>query len=624
MRLIGFPERNKTKDLETLKEGAKQARLPFDQDMLLNIAFFLDHQYTEWVPDANMLRTAPRSPDEPNAPRPVTNKIMHFVMQEHAFALANRPTPDVLPASEDPTEISNAAVALAYLRWMSDPQVADFESELSDAAFWALLAGEGFLKWPFNGKEKRPDAVSVSPLDVYFDPYCRRFRNARWIIHETFMDVDEIYDTYGVKVRPGTPDATKTALLRQMGQAPVLDGAVVNELWLKPTGTGKYKDGLFAVWSGKDLLVAPTRFPYDHGQLPFTQLGAIPIPGSPHFTSAVKYLRSPQMELNKYHAQKLMSRQAFASPKWWVPTELELEADPNDSPRQILRGSGMSGLKPEILQGDVMRDPGDGDWIKSEMQDVVGLHEVSQAGVPGRVEAAKAIEMLKESDLSRLYVLENSIKVSIAQGFWQALMLAKQFVPEIQMVQTYSPEGYPEVREFHASKLSPAMRIKVTMGSGLTSSRAARSEAAMLLWQNQVIKDPEIFADIIEVPVETISPQRAFDMRLARNENLVIAAGSDGTAVTPNSWDEHQIHIREHNNYRKTAEYQTKSNEIKKKFEFHVQMHEELLIKHLEKEAKKALVAQGATLQPPGNGAPQPAQPGAATEAEDAEPAPAT
>jgi hypothetical protein len=588
-----------TRNLESLKHVAQQARAPFDQDMLLNLAFFMDRQYTEWVPDTQLLRTIPRDKRLRNTPRPVANKIMHFAMQEHSQVLQNRPVPDVLPSSDQPLDISTADVADAYLRYICDPTQADFDEELSDASFWALIAGEGFLKWTYDADKDQPTVDSVCPLDLYIDPFATKFGNARYIIHESFMDVNDVKQTYNVEVQGSKADATKTALLQEMGYTPVLEGAVVNELWIKP-GSPQHPDGLFVVWSGKDILVEPAKFPYRHGQIPFTQIGSIPRLKTPHYTCAVKYLRNPQMELNKYHAQKLSTREAFANPKWWIPTELELEADPDDSVRQILRGNSNGGtMAPQILQGELMQDSDDGTWIKEEMMDVVGLHEVSQAQVPGRVEAAKAIELLKESDTSRLEEMERTIKKSITIGFWQMLMLAKQYVSEEKMVQTYSPEGYPEVRRFKSDDLNPGMRIRVTMGTGLSRSRAARQEYAMLLWQNQVVTDPEIFAQIVDIPVETVAPQRAYDIRLARNENLEIASGDEGIALTPNSWDAHDVHIREHNNYRKTNEFRNLSGATKSKFEFHVQTHEELQIKEFEKQARLAMIQQGQTAVPP-------------------------
>jgi hypothetical protein len=620
------PGRNKTQKFEQIKAAAAKARAPFDKDVLLNLAFFLDQQYVEWVADANMIRQIPRKANEENMPRPVANKITHFVVQQHASALRDKPTVDVLPATEDPGDINIASVSLAYLKYLSEPQVADFDGELSNATWWALF-GEGYLKWTYNELQNRPDVMSVSPLDLYTDPYAVQFKNARYLIHSQFMDVEQVEEIYGKKVQKedmSKADVEKAALLREMGQASVLDGAAVNELWVRPTK--RNPKGLFVVWAGKDFLVEPQQFPYAHGRLPFTQLGAIPRPGAPHFTSSVKYLRSPQMELNKYHAQRLMVREKFSNPKWWIPTDLELEADPNDSTGQILRGHSQGGtLKPEIIQPTTFPENTDGDWIREEMRDVAGQHEVSHGQVPGRVEAARAIAQLKDIDDEHLHELHRTMKLSISEGFWQMLMLTKQYVSDDVIVQTYSKEGLPEVKKFKSADIKPGMRVSVTMDTGLARNRTARQDQAMMMWEKGIIRDPEVMAELMQIPVGNLTPQRVYDVRLARNENLTMASGKDqdgrdGTAVTPNSWDEHDIHLREHNNFRKTAEYEQLPSEIKKKFEYHCKTHETMELEKLQKEAMKAQLMAAATgqapMEPPAEGTPQ-----AAAEAEESEPA---
>lgn len=582
---------------ERLKKTAADARLPYDKDTWLNIAFFLDEQYVEWVSDSSMIRQIPRSEGYENTPRPVSNKIMHFVAQEHATALKTRPTVDLLPATEDPLDIYITAPALAYLRWLGEPQVGDWDRELSDATLWAVAGSEGYIKWTYNERLGRPDFCSVSPLDVYGDPYARTFSKSRYVIHSQFMDVEQVYDLYGKEVNPSDmqkADPMKTALLRDMGQAPVLEGVTVNELWMLPNR--RHPRGMFAVWTNKEILVPPRPYPYEHGRLPFTQLGCIPRPGSPHYSCAVKYLRSPQMELNKYHAQKILTRENFANLKWWIPAELELESPPDDSPFQILTGSSGNGqYKPEILTPPAMPDNGDGAWITDEMMHVVGLHEVSQGQVPGRVEAAKAIEALKESDDDRLAELLRTTKAAIADGYWQCLMLAKQYVKEEQIVQTYSRDGAPEVHRLKTEGIKPGMRIKVTMGTGLARTRAGREDQVMNLVQAGVLHDPEIIAELLDIPTGQFTPAKVYDIRLARNENLTMA---EGTPVTPNSWDDHAIHLREHNNFRKTTEFLGLDPKIKQVFEYHCQMHDQLEVQQLQKVMMKQQAAAAAMQAP--------------------------
>lgn len=589
--------RNPNQKFEDLKQAALNARLPYDKDAYLNLAFYLDQQYTEWNAEASSIRQIPRSDRNRHAPRPVVNKIMHFVNQQHASALQARPSVDVLPATDDPVDATQSGVSLAYLQWLSESQVTDFDAVLSEAALWALVVGEGYMKWVYNPKLKRPDIIAPSYFDILVDPYAKTFNNARYVIHSQFMDVEQVYDVYDKEMAESAvqrTDTMRTGLLREMGQAPVLSGVEVNELWMKPNR--RYKDGLYVVWAGKEMLVEPRPYPYQHGRLPFTQLGSIPRPGTYHYSSAVKYLRSPQMELNKYHAQRLVTRENFANPKWWIPSELELETDPDSSPNQILRGAGQAGLKPEIIQPSQMPHNDDGAWLVEEMMNVVGVHEVSQGTVPGRVEAATAIELLKESDATRQAELQRSIQQSISEGYWQCLMLAKQYVSEEQIVQTYSREGVPEVKRFKTEDFKPGMRIRVTMGTGLARSRAARQEQLIRLWDSKVINDPETMAELLEVPIPSFISNKAHDIRLARNENYDMS--SKNVAITPNSWDDHELHIREHNNFRKTQEFLTLANEVKQKFEYHVQTHEQQQLQQLAKMAEKQMIMQQAAMPP--------------------------
>lgn len=582
-----------TKKFRELKDAAAKARLPFDVDVWLNLAFYLNEQYTEWVSESAMIRRIPRGERQENSPRPVVNKIMHFVAQSHASALQDKPTVDVLPASDSYLDIGDSQVARAYARYIAEPQVGNLDEAVSDAVMWAIVGGEGYLKWIWNPRLKRPDVMSCSPLDIYVDPYVRHFSKARYIIHSQFMDVEQVYNMFGTEVKPSTAqrvDELRVALLREMGQSPVLQGVIVNEIWMLPNR--RHPNGLFAVWSdsNKEFLVEPTKFPYQHKRLPFTQIGMIPRPGSQHFMSAVKFLRSPQMELNKYRAQRIAIREAFANPKWFIPGDLELNEMPNDSPRQVLISNGPADAAPQILVPTGAPDNRDGDWIVDEMMNVVGLHEVSQAQVPGRVEAARAIELLKESDVNRLKGLRDTLTAALSEGTWQLLMLAQQYEREEIIVQVYSREGVPEVQRFKSETWKPGMRVVTTMGSGLARSRAARQQQTIELWREGILRDPELVSELLEIPMPTLIPHKAEDIRLARNENHELAKN---TAIEPNSWDEHGIHIREHNKYRKTAEYVGLDSDAKKKFEHHVTRHEALQIEQLQKDVQLAQLAQG-------------------------------
>lgn len=583
---------NPAKEYEKLKAAAAHARLPFEKDAWLNLAFYLGYQYTRWNVQSRTVEEIRKDERNPQ-PRPVINKIMHFVGQEHAMAMQDRPWPDVLPATGDIPDIIDAEVARGYVDHVADPTQANFDKKLARAVLWAIICQEGYLKWTWNAKDKRPEITPVGFFELYCDPYAREWEKQRYVIHSQFMDVEQVYENWGIEISAGKvekADITRTELLRGMGSSPVLSGVTVNELWYKPCR--RHPKGLLVIWSGKQIIYRDD-FPYDHGELPFTQVGAIERPDSMHFMSPVTYLRPAQMELNAYHAQRFMGRRNFNNMKWWIPAELELVADPDDSPNQVLRGKNPTapGVEPKLIQGAAPTDTGDGQLLEEQMMHIVGLHEVSQAQVPGRVEAAKAIEMLKESDASRQEMMRKTVNASIVCGFYQVLRLAQQFDSEGTMVAIHSREGVPEVKKFRAKKLKPGFRLRIAQTTGLARSRAARQEQLGQLWDRGILRDPEVMADLMDVPLTKFTPQKAIDVKRARSENLLMA---DGQAIKPYSWDDHAIHIREHDAYRKTAEFDALPTEAKQRFEFHVDKHKDGLKVAAIQQAELMAIMQGA------------------------------
>jgi hypothetical protein len=164
------------------------------------------------------------------------------------------------------------------------------------------------------------------------------------------------------------------------------------------------------------------------------------------------------------------------------------------------------------------------------------------------------------------------------------------------MIQTYSRDGLPEVKHFKSESIDAGMRVRVQETTGLSRNRAQRQQQLTQLFQMGVITDPETFAELLEVPSSTFTPALAHDIRLARNENLVLA---EGTPIVPTSWDNHAIHLREHNNFRKSSEYLTLPDAAKLAFEHHCDGHEVLEIQEIQKFAMKQIMMQGGAVGVP-------------------------
>lgn len=591
--------------LNQLKLEAKQARQPFDAEAWLNLAFFLGEQYVEWPEDKDAsIRRIPRKESEEESPRPVLNKIQNYIYTAHSETLQDKPSIDVLPASDDFMAAMDADVNKAYMNYVMEPTVTNWDMQLTDATLWALITPSGWLKWTWDPTLKRPDIIPVSFFDLYVDPFAKQFQRARHVIHTMFMAREQVEDLFNVKLEDNdtsTTDELRVKLLRGMGSAPIANGVEVNELWMRPNG--RHPRGMYALWTANRILKLEDELPYhyliqDGGRLPFTQLGSLRRPDALYYTTPVTALRPAQMVWNKFISQAILTQDAFANPKWWVPTELQLQHDPDSSPNQILKGNaGPANMKPEIIQPSGAGDPSRMlDVFEQQMMHVVSVHEVSQGQVPGRVEAAKAIELLKSSDEGMYKHLLDTIDSSIAQGGWQILMMAREFESPQKQVLTLSKEGMPLVKHWRSEAVHPGTQVRAVRMAGLGRTRAQRQDTLMNLWSQKVITDPDVMAELMDVPYPSFTNPSAYDMRLARAESIEMAGG---IPVRPNSWDNHAIHLREHNEYRKTQEYRALSHVAKAIFEWHCTTHEQLQIVEAQKLAR-LLAAQQPVMPAPG------------------------
>jgi len=609
-----------------MKDQAARARNAYDAEAWLNRAFFLGEQWTEW--HNNTIREIPRTPanddkgipDEENLPRPVFNKIQSYIYTAQAETLQDKPSFDVLNATNDYQSEMDQDVSKAFLDWVMEPSNIDWDKQLSVATLEALTTPSGWIKWIWDPVLGRPDAVPV-PFDaLYVDPFALQFKRARYAIHSMFMDAAAAEDMFpGITIDKGDighVDEFKTKLMRDMGSATAAQGVTINELWMKPTP--KYPQGCYALFTGRKLLKIEDKLPYPHlradgGRLPFSQLGSLERTDSMYYTSPVTALRPSQMVWNKFIAQAIQVQDAFANPKWGIPLELQMKNMPNSSPRQILRWEGPTGVKPEIIVPPNMPDFSRLlDTFEQQMMHVVAVHEVSQGQVPGRVEAAKAIELLQTSDKGRYKHLLDTIDSAVAEGGWQMLMLAREYLPDKTMIPIYSQDGgATSIKQWRKGAMEPSTRVRTVRMSGLGRTRAQREDRVTNMFINGLLP-PTVAADLLELPRNTFTNPKARDANLARVENNEMAHGApdvenlEGFPVQPNSWDDHETHLHEHNEYRKSAEFRSLPEDNKTFFAFHCDRHEKLWIMELAKQAQRAAAAQGMV---PGGG---PAQGGAA------------
>lgn len=604
--------------LEGMYEKAARARKPHDIEWVLDAAFYCGKHYTEWYDKDQCFREIPRgsSRAEQRAPRPVANKVYHFVMDTYAASKLSEPSVEVLSSTMDAMDVSNAKVAQAWLGDVCSPTKANWPSRMDEGLFWVALCGETWHKWTFDKVSKQVKIEMCPPLEVYLDPTPNNYLDARWIIHARGMDPEDVYDRYGVDLPPSAlerQDTSKQTVLREIGMVTGTQVVMVKELWELPSR--RHPEGRFAVWAAGKWLVPIQRFPYSHLQLPFTQIGHSRVPGTAHYTSGTRSMRPLNMELNQYHGQKINSRKKNTNIKWFIDTQLaeSLNELPDDSVDQILKGDSRNGLMtPQILQATPWPDNNDGEWLVEEMRDAVGLHEASTGSAPGRVDSAQGIEQLQEADRGRLTDVESTLKVAVGRGFAQLIQLGKQYVPDEQIVADYSNNAAPAVHRFKTETFPSKPLMKVVIGAGMPKNRAARRAEILAMWSAGLLGDnPRKALAALDYPADMNLTGEEIDVLEAENENMLMLRG---IAVTPKPWQNHELHRRVHDEARKSAEFVSASQDVWDTFEFHLDATEKAELVEIQDEAERqahiqAVAEAAAPPVPAGPEAPAPAAP---------------
>jgi hypothetical protein len=116
---------------------------------------------------------------------------------------------------------------------------------------------------------------------------------------------------------------------------------------------------------------------------------------------------------------------------------------------------------------------------------------------------------------------------------------------------------------------------KVQAGSSLPQSRVAKQEFIISLWEQRIIQDPKVVLKLLEFgDVEGIYDDIDLDTSQAQRENELM---KQGQYEEPEDFENHEVHIYEHNKFRKTEEYDALPDEIKQLFAQHVAVHQSFL-----------------------------------------------
>lgn len=475
-----------------------------------------------------------------------------------------------------------------------------------------------------TGKPTPPDGdfcyENITPFHLFFpDMLVEDIEEQPYVIHVQTKSPEWVKARYpGIKAQPNVMEANdilNDSFLQLVGAGDFRKNAILcYEVWVKPGQVEFLPNGGVYTIIGDTLVQYVEGNPYLHQEYPFIRFPHLPT-GRFYADSVITDLIPIQREYNRTRGQIIEAKNRMGHPQL-IAAEGSVDASKiTTEPGQvILYKLGFPPPQPLPLQNLPAHVVQEIDRLLLDLEDVSGQHQVSKGQVPPGVTAATAISFLQEQDESMLSTTFAGIEEGFEKIGRQTLCYVKQYWTMPRAVRVVGRDGQFNVMAFAGSDLRDNTDIRVEAGSSLPTSKAGKQALLMDLMTNGFIP-PEKGLELMEVGgVNRLYEEIQIDSSQAARENMRMSTiteenmaqhlatfqGMDpssgqammvdpntaqplqdemGMPVEPplivpvNSYDNHQVHIQIHNNYRKGQAYEQLDQRIKDLFEAHVNQH---------------------------------------------------
>jgi hypothetical protein len=352
---------------------------------------------------------------------------------------------------------------------------------------------------------------------------------------------------------------------------------------------------------------------YSHKQFPYSKFEHIPT-GKFYADSVLVDINSIQRGYNRIKSQLTESMNRTARPQFLAPHGSVDPSRVTGEPGLIIPYKPALGpIQPLPMQNIPSYVMEEMDRAKADMDDISGQHSVTRGMLPGRsISAATAISFLQEMDDSILGTTYQSIEAGVENVARQALCLAVDYYDLPRSISVVGLDESFDILELKGADIKNGKNVRVESGSALPESRSARQAFLMDLVKLGVITGDQMLDMLDMGGIHKLTERVRRDLRQAQRENLkmkritdqqfqqytndmslaaeqglpgttdpqsglpLMDPGLPGTfppMVPVNDWDNHQIHIETHNDFRKSQEFEFLPAMVKDQFQKHVQAH---------------------------------------------------
>jgi hypothetical protein len=545
--------------VETEFTKCKNARLPFERQWYLNLAFANSRHYVSpvEVPGQGFRLTAPRAPAW--RVRLVVNKVRSAVRKETAKLSVSRPVPTVVPATNEEEDFTAAQVAEQILKTAFG--TADFLRTYRSWIWWGSICGVSFLKSYWSPNEPDSDlqmplkprlgmdgqplmnpqtgepimgetefvkgkivTERITPFHIFVpDLLAEDLNKQPYIIHCTTRSPIWVERNFGFKPTPDTRASNtimESAFIIAKNSEQHLDSVLVKEVWLKKDAHPDFPEGGLLTIISNRVVQHLEKWPWPFPEYPFYKYDGIPT-GSFYSDSIIVDLIPLNKEYNRTRSQMIEIKNMMGKPKFLYPKG-------SINPRQISSepGQGIPYIpgfdKPTVIAGVEVPASmhNELDRLNEDFDDISGQHEVSRGEAPTSITSGTAISYLQEQDDANLTYQVASIEYAIELLGKHYLKYVTRYWDEERLIKITGKDNDFEAKKWKGSDLRGNTDVKIQSGSALPYSKAARQAMVTEFMQYGWI-DPATGLEIMQLGgFDKAVNQMLVDKKQAQRENM--------------------------------------------------------------------------------------------------------
>lgn len=585
-------------------EGSREVAM-CRKDYWINLAFYLGQQWLYWNDSRNMVDLLPRSwsPLGPDREHRVFNRIrpnLNIVMGR----LMRVPLAFEVPPTDGADDyVLGARKAEKILEAYHRDQ--DWEAVRHDELVDAFYGGTSavMVEWDgTRGTELQYDHAAdqvVSTGDCYLralnanefvlEPFTKPLE-ARWAVIGITVPVEVAQAQYKLKKKP-QPDAAvgrtpmHMNMLEAIGRSSDRDQCLVLTMYERPNPL--CRKGRYCVVIGQEVVhEGPWPFPFQNLNVhPFRQAR---IPGKWYGNTLLNDAVKLQFAYNFSRSVLQQHLTALGNLRIIAPRGAFNEDDFTTEVGDILwYQPDNAGGKPEFMVPPnlarwVSAEP---ENIRAELDEIMHVHDISRGQGFDRA-SGQALALLSEKDETPLGIMAHEQSAGWGRIGTQVLKLLEAKGGSSRSVSIPLTKTVAERVSWTGKELRGQTTTQVPLDSVMAKPAAAREAFWRDLWDRKIVTDPRQYARGVGLPPENFEELLDPDSAKAHKENYRMM---QGLVEIPEDFDDHTIHIAEHNRFRKSDSYRFADQAARDIIDKHLKYHEMVLHEEFGQQTARAM-----------------------------------